>query len=58
MSEVWRAQGYDTESVFADPGFVDPAHDDYRLRKDSPLHALGFVPIPWDRIGPRRRDAP
>ena len=38
--------------VVADPGFVDPANDDYRLRPDSPAFALGFQPIPVDRIGP------
>jgi len=35
----------------ADPGFVDAAKDDYRLRPDSPAWALGFQPIPWDQIG-------
>jgi hypothetical protein len=54
----WRAQGYDTESVVADPGFVDPSRDDYRLRPDSPLHAMGFVPIPFERIGPRTGRSP
>jgi hypothetical protein len=51
--EAWRGHGYDRESVVADPGFTDPAHDDYTLRPDSPLYALGFVPIPQERIGPR-----
>lgn len=35
----------------ADPGFVDCAKDDYRLRPDSPAWKLGFQPIPWDQIG-------
>jgi hypothetical protein len=53
--EAWQGHGYDRESLVADPGFTDPEHDDYALRPDSPLHAMGFVPIPMARIGPRAR---
>ena len=52
---AWRAHGYDNSSVVADPCFMDPARDDYRLRPESPLHALGFASIPFDRIGPGQR---
>ena len=48
----WLAAGNDAHSVVADPLFVDPARDDYRLRPDSPAWALGFKPIPVERIGP------
>jgi hypothetical protein len=51
---AWRARGMDLHSVMADPLFVDPAHDDYRLRPGSPALKLGFRPIPLDRIGPYR----
>ena len=47
----WLSLGYDTHSVVADPGFVDAANGDYRLRPDSPAHELGFKPIPVERIG-------
>ena len=50
--EQWQALGFDTNSVVADPLFVDPANDDYRLKPGSPAFALGFEPIPVDRIGP------
>ena len=40
--------------VGVDPCFVDPAHDDYRLRDDSPAFALGFKPIPVEQIGMER----
>jgi parallel beta-helix repeat protein len=50
----WRSLGYDTESIIADPLFVDPEHDNYRLKPDSPAFKLGFVPIDLDSIGPRK----
>jgi hypothetical protein len=37
--------------VNSDPHFVDAAHDDYRLKADSPAFALGFKPIPVEQIG-------
>ncbi len=49
---AWQATGMDRNSVIADPKFVDPARDDYRLRADSPAFALGFKAIPVDQIGP------
>ncbi len=50
--QSWQAQGMDRHSVIADPLFVDPDNDDYRLRPDSPALKLGFKPIPIDKIGP------
>lgn len=47
----WQRLGYDTHSVIADPLFVDPKHDDYRLRPESPTFQLGFQPIPVEKIG-------
>ena len=47
----WRAAGYDTHSRIADPLFVDPDHDDYRLKPDSPAPDLGFRSIDVSRIG-------
>jgi len=34
-----------------DPGFVDRAGLDFRLKPSSAAHALGFEPIPVDKIG-------
>jgi len=48
----WQALGFDSNSIIADPLFVDPIHDDYRLRPDSPALKQGFKPIPMDKIGP------
>lgn len=50
---VWLSAGMDRGSIVADPGFVDPSRDDYRLKPDSPaIRKLGFAPLPIDRIGP------
>jgi parallel beta-helix repeat protein len=48
----WRALGFDTRSVVADPLFVARDKDDFRLEPDSPALALGFEPIPVEKIGP------
>ncbi len=49
---TWQKKGHDVHSVFADPLFVDPEHDDYRLREDSPALKMGFLPLPIDEMGP------
>lgn len=49
---AWTALGFDGGSRLADPGFVDLARRDLRLRPDAPALAAGFEPIPFDRIGP------
>ena len=40
----------------ADPLFVDPSKDDYRLKPESPAMKLGFKPIPVQKIGPYKDD--
>ena len=52
----WQAQGQDQHSVVADPLFVDPAKDDYRLKPGSPAFKLGFKPIPVEKIGPYKSE--
>ncbi len=49
---AWRKLGFDAHSVIADPQFVNPARDDYRLKPTSPAFKLGFKPIPVEKIGP------
>jgi parallel beta-helix repeat protein len=49
--DEWRGIGFDTASIIADPLFVDPTKDDYRLKLDSPAFKLGFQRIPVERIG-------
>jgi hypothetical protein len=52
----WNDMGYDAHSLAADPRFVDPAKDDYRLMPESPALKLGFQPIDATQIGPRSED--
>lgn len=49
----WQRLGFDAGSQLTDPLFVDPFHDDYRLKPESPAIRLGFVPIQVEMIGIR-----
>jgi len=39
--EAWQNQGFDKNSVVADPKLADPKRDDYRLLPGSPAFKLG-----------------
>jgi hypothetical protein len=54
--EAWQALGLDQHSVIEDPQFVDRAGGDYRLKPESPALAMGFEPIPVEKIGPYEDD--
>jgi parallel beta-helix repeat protein len=49
----WQRMGFDEHSVVANPLFVDPENDDYRLKPESPALTLGFTPIDVSQIGVR-----
>jgi parallel beta-helix repeat protein len=49
----WQKRGFDRDSLVSDPRFVDPAHDNFALRPDSPALKLRFEPIDTSQIGPR-----
>jgi len=50
----WQATGQDAGSLAGvDPGFVDAAARDFRLKPDSPLHRLGIAEIDAAAAGPR-----
>ncbi len=51
----WQKIGYDRGSVIADPGFINPESEDFRLKPDSPALNLGFQPIDIAKIGIRRK---
>jgi hypothetical protein len=52
----WRKRGLDTNSITADPLFVDLEKDDYSLKPESPAFKVGFKPIDLTRVGLRGRD--
>jgi len=49
-----QALGLETDSLVADPKFIDLEHFDFRLADDSPAFALGFRKIDMSDVGPRR----
>lgn len=40
--EEWREHGFDRNSVWGDPMFVDPRNNDYRVKPGSPALKVGF----------------
>ncbi len=49
--QSWQALGRDANSLVADPRFVNPQGDDYRLQPASPALKLGFTPLPLAEMG-------
>lgn len=47
----WRAAGKDVHSVVADPGFVDAAHFDFRLKNRRVARKIGFEPFDTTQVG-------
>ena len=53
--EKWRERGHDLHSLIADPLFVSPEQNYFRLKPDSPAFTLGFHEIDLSGAGPRPR---
>jgi hypothetical protein len=51
----WRERGHDTNSLIADPLFVAPEKNDFRLKRKSPAFQRGFKPIDVSKAGVRQR---
>jgi hypothetical protein len=50
--QEWLQRGHDQHSLVADPLFVAPRENDFRLQAPSPAFKLGFHPIDLSRVGP------
>jgi hypothetical protein len=48
--EDWKKRGYDNNSVYADPMFVDPEHFDFTLKPESPALKHGFEQIDLSNV--------
>ena len=52
--DKYARQGWDRNSIVADPRFVDPAAGDFQVREDSPALATGFRNFPMDQFGVKK----
>jgi hypothetical protein len=50
--QQWQERGHDRHSLVADPLFVAPQQNDFRLRPNSPALPIGFHPIDLSHVGP------
>ncbi len=46
--------GWDENSEFGDPMFIDPANGDFRVKPDSPALKVGFENFPMDQFGVKK----
>ncbi|WP_179338488.1 chitobiase/beta-hexosaminidase C-terminal domain-containing protein [Winogradskyella ludwigii] len=49
--EAWNKEGYDLNSVSANPNFVDPINGNYQVKENSPALKTGFKNFPMDQFG-------
>ncbi|TCL67458.1 chitobiase/beta-hexosaminidase-like protein [Mariniflexile fucanivorans] len=49
--EAWKKEGYDLNSVSANPNFVDPIKGNYQVKENSPALKTGFKNFPMDQFG-------
>ena len=54
----WQQTGMDGNSLIADPCFVAPERDDFRLKRNSPALEIGFRPFDLAGVGPRMERRP
>ena len=49
--EDWNTEGYDLNSISANPNFIDPINGNYQVQENSPALKLGFKNFPMDEFG-------
>ncbi len=54
VKSVSNKLGWDQNSIFADPLFVDPAQGDFRVKAESPAFKIGFKNFPMDQFGVKK----
>ena len=54
----WPKSGMGTESIVADPQFMNAGGFDFRLRREAPALKVGFHEIDMSGIGTRGRPGP
>ncbi|MBW7990871.1 MAG: right-handed parallel beta-helix repeat-containing protein [Planctomycetes bacterium] len=49
--QQWQDSGHDTDTIIADPLFVDAENFDFRLKPNSPALNIGFKPFDYTKAG-------
>ncbi len=49
--EDWQKTGKDIHSIIADPGFIDPSRNDFRLKDMSVASRINFKPFDYSKAG-------
>lgn len=54
QKDKYAEQGWDLNSIVADPLFIDPANGDFRVKAGSPAFEIGFKNFPMDQFGVKK----
>ena len=54
VKAVSATLGWDKNSIFGDPQFVDPASGNFRVKDGSPAFDMGFKNFPMDQFGVKK----
>lgn len=54
VMRVSNILGWDANSTFGDPMFIDPANGDFRVKEGSPALKAGFKNFPMDQFGVKK----
>ena len=54
VMKISKKLGWDKNSIFGDPMFVDPSNADFRVKDESPALEIGFKNFPMDQFGVKK----